>query len=119
MTVERVKLSTLLEILSGQDEFRERMIRSAERFEKNFEKMKLAGICLIVLLPLVFLILMFSVNSKMVFLILWISSIVAVVLYLIIIEFIHDNMERKLRFADKSRDELLVSVKGGGVENGR
>ena len=112
MTVERVKLSTLLEILSGQDEFRERMIRSAERFEKNFEKMKLAGICLIVLLPLVFLILMFSVNSKMVFLILWISSIVTVVLYLIIIEFIHDNMERKLRFADKSRDELLVSVKG-------
>ena len=112
MTVERVKLSTLLEILSGQDEFRERMIRSAERFEKNFEKLKLAGICTIVLLPLVFLILMFSVNSKMVFLILWISSIVAVVLYLIIIEFIHDNMERKVRFAGKSRDELLSSVKG-------
>ena len=55
---------------------------------------------------------MFSVNSKMVFLILWISSIVAVVLYLIIIEFIHDNMERKIRFAGKSKDELLSSVKG-------
>ncbi len=115
MTVERVKLSTLLEILSGQDEFRERMETSAAKFEKNFEKLKFAGIALIILLPLVFLVLMFNVNSKMVFLILWISSIVAVVLYLIIIEFIHDNMQRKLRFAGKSREEILGSMNGKGL----
>ncbi len=112
MTRERVRLSTLLEILSEQDAFRVKMMERAERFEKNFNRMKFAGILLIILLPLVFLVLMFSVDSKMVFLILWISSIVAVVLYLTIIEFLHDNMERKLRFAEKSRDELLNSVKG-------
>ena len=112
MTRERVRLSTLLEILSEQDTFRAKMMERAERFEKNYNKMKLAGILLIILLPLIFLVLMFSVDSKMLFLILWISSVVGVVLYLTIIEFLHDNMERKLRFAAKSRDELLDSVKG-------
>ena len=112
MTRERVRLSTLLEILSEQDTFRRKMMERAEKFEKNYNKLKLAGILLIILLPLIFLVLMFSVDSKMVFLILWISSIVGVVLYLTIIEFLHDNMERKLRFAAKSRDELLSSVKG-------
>lgn len=88
------------------------MVQKAEKFEANYKKMKLYGIILILVLPLIFLILMFSVSSKMVFLILWIASIVAVVLYLIIIEFIHDNLERKLRFAQKSRDELITSMKG-------
>ncbi len=112
MTRERVRLSTLLEILSEQDTFRVKMMERAEKFEKNYNKLKFAGILLIILLPLVFLVLMFSVDSKMIFLILWISSIVGVVLYLTIIEFLHDNMERKLRFAAKSKDELLSSVKG-------
>lgn len=112
MTVERLKLATALEILAGQEEFREKLEAKAEKFEANYKKMKGCGILLIIVLPLIFLILMFSVSSKMVFLILWIASIVAVVLYLIILEFIHDNLERKLRFAQKSADELIVSMKG-------
>lgn len=112
MEGERLKLTALLEILESQDEFRSRMVQKAEKFEENYKKLKAYGITLILVLPLIFLILMFSVSSKMVFLILWIASIVAVVLYLIIIEFIHDNLERKLRFAQKSRDELITSMKG-------
>lgn len=112
MEGERLKLTAVLEILESQDEFRSRMVQKAEKFEANYKKMKVYGIILILVLPLIFLILMFSVSSKMVFLILWIASIVAVVLYLIIIEFIHDNLERKLRFADKSREELITSMKG-------
>ena len=88
------------------------MIQKAEQFEENYKKLKAAGILLILILPLIFLILMFSVSSKMVFLVLWIASIVAVVLYLIIIEFLHDSLERKLRFAEKSKDELMTSMKG-------
>lgn len=112
MTKERVGLSTLLSVLNEQEDFREKMAEKSKKFEENYNMLKFAGILLILLLPLVFLILMFSVSSKMVFLILWIASIVAVVLYLIIIEFIHDNLERKLRLAEKSREELLSSMKG-------
>lgn len=88
------------------------MMEKAEKFERNYNKLKLSGILLILVLPLIFLVLMFSVSSKMVFLVLWIASIVAVVLYLTIIEFIHDNLERKLRYASKSRDELFSSLEG-------
>jgi len=112
MTRERLSLSSALEILAGQEEFRDKMIQKAEKFEENYKKLKAAGILLILILPLIFLILMFSVSSKMVFLVLWIASIVAVVLYLIIIEFLHDSLERKLRFAEKSKDELITSMKG-------
>ena len=112
MTRERLNLSSALEILAGQEEFRDKMIQKAEQFEENYKKLKAAGILLILILPLIFLILMFSVSSKMVFLVLWIASIVAVVLYLIIIEFLHDSLERKLRFAEKSKDELITSMKG-------
>ena len=112
MTRERLNLSSALEILAGQEEFRDKMIQKAEQFEENYRKLKAAGILLILILPLIFLILMFSVSSKMVFLVLWIASIVAVVLYLIIIEFLHDSLERKLRFAEKSKDELITSMKG-------
>lgn len=112
MTRERLSISSALEILAGQEEFRDKMMQKAEKFEGNYKKMKAAGILLILILPLIFLILMFSVSSKMVFLVLWIASIVAVVLYLIIIEFLHDSLERKLRFAEKSRDELITSMKG-------
>ena len=112
MTRERVGLSTLLAILNGQESFRTKMMEKAEKFEKNYNKLKLSGILLILVLPLIFLVLMFSVSSKMVFLVLWIASIVGVVLYLTIVEFVHDNLERKLRYASKSRDELLNSLKG-------
>ena len=53
---------------------------------------------------------MFSVSSKMVFLILWIVSIVAVSLYLIILEFIHESLRRKRRFAEESRETILDAV---------
>ena len=112
MTRERVRLSTLLAILNGQESFHTKMTEKAEKFEKNYNKLKLSGILLILVLPLIFLVLMFSVSSKMVFLVLWIASIVGVVLYLTIVEFVHDNLERKLRYASKSRDELLNSLKG-------
>ena len=112
MTRERVGLSTLLAILNGQESFHTKMMEKAEKFEKNYNKLKLSGILLILVLPLIFLVLMFSVSSKMVFLALWIASIVGVVLYLTIVEFVHDNLERKLRYASKSRDELLNSLKG-------
>ena len=47
------------------------------------------GFLAIALIPLIFLILMFSLESKIIFLVLWIISIIAIALFLIIVEFIH------------------------------
>ena len=112
MTRERVKLSTALQILADQETFRDKMIEKAELFEKNYQKWTKIGFLLILLLPTVFLVLMFSVTSKMVFLVLWICAIIAIAAFLIILEFIHENLQKKMRYAQQSREDLIDAWKG-------
>ena len=64
------------------------------------------------MLPTVFLVLMFSVTSKMVFLVLWICAIIAIATFLMILEFIHESLQNKTRYAQRSKDELLDEWKG-------
>lgn len=39
---------------------------------------------------------MFSLESKLVYLILWIVSLLALILYLLIVEYLHEEMKRNL-----------------------
>ena len=60
-----------------QDEYgRKQFLEKSAKFEKNYEKKIKIGFINIIIIPLVFLILMFSLESKLVFLILWILSII-------------------------------------------
>ena len=63
------------------------------------------------IIPLIFLILMFSLNSKLVFLILWIASLVILCLYLICLEYFHDKMVKQLALTGLSPEELIEEVK--------
>ena len=56
---------------------------------------------------------MFSLESKLVFLILWIVSVVVLAFYLIIMEYIHDKTQKQLELAKLSEDELLKLLKKG------
>ena len=112
MTRERVKLSTALDILADQEVFHEKMVEKTLHFEENYKKWTKIGFLLILLLPTVFLVLMFSVSSKMVFLVLWICAIIAISTFLIILEFVHENLQSKMRYAKKSKEDLLQELKG-------
>ena len=112
MTRERVKLSTAMQVLANQEEFRQKWMQKAEHFEANYQKWTKIGFLLILLLPTVFLVLMFSVTSKMVFLVLWICAIIAIATFLMILEFIHESLQSKTRYAQRSKDELLDEWKG-------
>lgn len=116
MTMERLKLSTAINIIAGQEDFKKIILEKEEKFQRAYPKRKKRGFLLIVVLPLVFLVLMFSVSSKMVFLVLWIASIVAVILYLIILEYIYENLQRKLRLAGESKEQILNCVKKGSKQ---
>lgn len=54
---------------------------------------------------------MFSLNSKLVFLILWITSLVILCLYLICLEYFHDKMIKQLALTGLSPEELLERMK--------
>ena len=66
-----------------------------------------------IIIPLIFLILMFSLESKLVFLVLWIVSLIALALYLICVEYIHDKTSRQLSYIHLSEEEFLKKVKEG------
>ena len=65
-----------------------------------------------VIIPLIFLVLMFSLESKIVFLVLWIISIIAIATWLIIVEFIHTRLAEQQQLAGMSFDEMVKKFRG-------
>lgn len=90
-----------------REEFRER----AERFEKTYKRRKRCGFLLMAVVPLIFLILMFSVESKLVYLVLWIVTLIGLSLYLIWLEYHHERMQKQLELQGLSESELLAAMK--------
>ena len=75
--------------------------------EKNQQRIKI-GIRLVIIIPLIFLAVMFKLDSsKVVFLVLWIVSLFAISLYLIVVEYMDYQMQEKLKefgFKDEDSD---------------
>ena len=119
ITKERVRLLTTVKILAGEKQFRDEINKKVEQFEICYPKLIKGGFFAIVIIPIVFLILMFSITSKMVFLVLWIVSIILIALYLICVEFIHENLLNKQKMAEMTGDELIEQLKKRGRKNSK
>ena len=65
------------------------------------------GFAGILVIPLVFLILSFVLPAKFVFLVLWIISLIALVVYLICVEYVHDRIVRQLEMSGLEPEELV------------
>lgn len=113
MTVSRNRLKLVLSILAGQELVRESMVQRAERFEKTYQMFAKWRLFLILIVPQIFMVIMFVVGSgaKMIFLILWIVSLFLFAFLLIAVEYIHESLQEDLRLANLSQEELLRSVK--------
>lgn len=119
ITRERVRLLTTVKILAGEKQFRDEINKKVGQFEICYPKLIKGGFFAIVIIPIVFLILMFSITSKMVFLVLWIVSIILIALYLICVEFIHENLLNKQKMAEMTGDELIEQLKKRGRKNSK
>ena len=78
--------------------------------EKNQKRISI-GLKCIIIIPLIFLILMFSLESKLVFLILWIVSLIGLAVYLIVVEYLHDKMQRQLAMTGMTTEDLIHEIK--------
>ena len=116
MSKERFHLMNILKILASEKEYKEVMISKAEKFEARYKRRVRAGFLLLIILPLVFLVLMFSIDSKMVFLILWIASIIMIALYLICLEYIHEKLKERQKLFKLSQEDLLKSIQKETVD---
>ena len=110
------QLSMLLQASLSIEDLRLVTAERAQKFENNYRKMVRIGFLAIAIIPLIFLILMFSLESKIVFLTLWIISIIAISVWLIVIEYIHTKLEEQKEMAGMSYEEMLENFRGKEAE---
>lgn len=108
---EKGNISLMVKVLMRDEELKQDFIHRAAKFEEKYPIMIRSGFLCMLIIPLIFLILMFSLNSKLVFLILWIASLVILCLYLICLEYFHDKMVKQLALTGLSPEELIEEVK--------
>ena len=106
------QLRMILKASLSVDNLREETAAKAQAFEGNYKKMVRFGFLAIIIIPLIFLVLMFSLESKIVFLVLWILSIIIIAVWLIVVEFIHNNLQEQQKIAGMSFDEMLEKFRG-------
>lgn len=65
-----------------------------EKFEAMYKMLIRVGYAVIIIVPLILLVLMFSLESKLTFLSWWIITILAAAAYLVVVDFLHSRYER-------------------------
>ena len=108
---KRPELTMMMKTLMEDDEWKQEFLVKSEKFEKRYPKMIRWGFLGMIIIPLVFLILMFSLESKLVFLILWIVSLIGLAVYLIVVEYLHDKMQRQLAMTGMTTEDLIHEIK--------
>ncbi|MBI0072297.1 YhgE/Pip domain-containing protein [Bifidobacterium sp. W8115] len=96
----RLSLGSLARSILGEGDYRAVVRRRAHRFLALYPTLIRAGLAL-VLLPVLFLILLFSTEAKIVMLIACIASIVLIDAYLIIVEYICDGYVQQLGLTER------------------
>ena len=93
-----------------------------ESHRKNKKRIRVGMICMIVI-PLIFLMLMFTMNSsKIVYLVFWIISLFALCTYLIAVEYMDYNLQehmKELGVTSHKKKEAIIGPKviGQDIEN--
>lgn len=87
-----------------------------KRFLELYPKLIRSGFIAIFTIPILFMILMFSVESKLIFLVLWIISIIAIAGYLITVEYIYYHYKEKFGEFDALTQDGEDIIEGGGTD---
>lgn len=93
-----------------------------ESHRKNKKRIRVGMICMIVI-PLIFLMLMFTMNSsKIVYLVFWIISLFALCTYLIAVEYMDYNLQERMKelgVTSHKKKEAIIGPKviGQDIEN--
>ena len=105
------QMQLMVETLMRDDVTKRHFLEKSGKFELNYPKMVRIGFAGILVIPLVFLILSFVLPAKFVFLVLWIISLIALVVYLICVEYVHDRIVRQLEMSGLEPEELVKRLR--------
>ncbi len=101
------RLSTLIKIIMNSGEYKAAFIERAAKFELMYPTLIKRGFAALIWVPLVLLALMFALPAKFAMLTLWILSLIVISTFLIVVEYFHERVSKKLSLSDMSREELF------------
>ena len=107
----KANLSHILWVLTEEKATRDVVMERAVSFEKKYPRRIRYGFLLYILLPLFFLVLAFRIEAKLLFLILWVTSIVVISICLIALEYIHETVQQRLGIRDTPQEELVERIR--------
>ena len=103
----RYRIGQLIRALSDHDEFHETMKSQADRFMKVYPILKRVALVAGILVPIIFTaVFAVTMTAKVVILTAWLIWLVVVIAFLVVMEFIRDNIERQASIDGMSDDEL-------------
>jgi putative membrane protein len=108
--VEHYRLALFARTLMHSDEYRRRLARSLGRFNRRYPKILRRGFVALLALPIGLAAAMFvsPQPAKLPLFVLWITTIVALCALLIVTEYLHDSLERRMAVANLTTDEVFA-----------
>lgn len=107
--VEHYRLALFARTLMHSEEYRRRLARSLERFGRRYPQIQRRGFVCLLALPIGLAVAMFvsPQPAKLPLFVLWIVTIVALCALLIVTEYLHDSLERRMAVASLTTDEVF------------
>lgn len=100
------KLTTIVKALMDSKDYKRIFQERTARFELMYPLLVRRGILSLFVVSGILLLMLFLLDAKMTFLVLWIVSLVAICTFLIVVEYFHYRVVEKTSLADMSREEL-------------
>ena len=124
--VEHYRLALFARTLMHSEEYRRRLARSLERFGRRYPQIQRRGFVSLLALPIGLAVAMFvsPQPAKLPLFVLWIVTIVALCALLIVTEYLHDSLERRMAVASLTTDEVFsllgrkLDEQGGAFADG-
>lgn len=104
------RLKMMMKVVMRDEHAKAQILKRSIGFEKHYPRLIRQGFILIIAIPLVFLVLMLFTKARLVFLVLWILSLILLSAYLICIEYAHDRIEEQLDIEGMSPEDIVHTI---------
>ncbi len=100
------RLSTIVKVIMNSGEYKQLFVNRTAKFELMYPMLVKRGFAALIIVPLLLLGALFVLPHKFAMLICWIISLVVICTFLIVVEYFHQRIGKKLSLAEMSREEL-------------
>lgn len=111
-----VNHSLLLHLLKDDQEKIQSQRKKHQVFFTKYKKRVRFGFLLVFTIPLLLLMVLFSIDSKILALFIWILSVITITSYLIYIEYTFEKYKREINYMDLSQEDLLNKIQEDKVK---